>query len=61
MNIENVIGTAIAVVTQVGLRIVGAFVLWLGGRRLIRLVIDPVSRAPGRQQVDVTVSRYLPA
>ena len=61
MNIESVVGTTITVVTQVGLRIVGAFVLWLVGRWLIGLVIDVVSRALVRQEVDITLSRYVQA
>jgi small conductance mechanosensitive channel len=61
MNIENVIGTAITIVTQVGLRIVGAIILWLVGRWLIRLVHDVSARALVRQQVDVTLSRYVQA
>ena len=61
MNIENVIGTTVTVITQLGLRIVGAFILWLVGRWLIRIVLGVLSRALMRQQVDVTLSRYVQA
>ena len=54
MNIQNIVDTAITVITQAGLRIVGAFILWLAGRWLIRLVHDVAARALVRQQVDAT-------
>lgn len=43
----------------VGLRLIGALVVWIVGRSLINLAVRMVSAALGRQHVDPTILRYL--
>jgi small conductance mechanosensitive channel len=46
-------------VTRVGLRVLGAIVLWIVGRLLIGFVVRLVSRAFSLRHLDPTISRYL--
>jgi small conductance mechanosensitive channel len=46
-------------ITRVGLRVLGAIVLWIVGRMLIKLVIRLVARAFSMRHLDATISRYL--
>lgn len=57
--ISNTINTAVTTLTNVGLKILGAIVLYLVGRALINWVIHLVQRALERQKVDPTLLRYV--
>lgn len=57
--IDNTINTAIATLTNVGLKVIGAIVLYLVGRALINWMISLVQRALERQKVDPTLLRYV--
>ena len=59
MNTGEIGQLVVATVTTVGLRVVGALVLWIVGRMLINLVVRLVSRAFSMKHMDVTISRYL--
>jgi small conductance mechanosensitive channel len=55
MVIEN----AKTILLAAAWKVAGALVLWLVGRWLIALALRMVGRALGRQQFDVTLTRYL--
>jgi small conductance mechanosensitive channel len=57
--LHKTLETALAILTGVGLRAVGAVVLYLAGRWLIHHVIGLVQRSMERQKVDPTLLRYL--
>jgi small conductance mechanosensitive channel len=59
MNMDQIIGTTTTVMTQVGLKILGAILLWMAGRKLIGIGLKLLTRALDRNQFDVTVSRYI--
>lgn len=59
MDLNAVGQLAIATVTQVGLRVLGAIILWIIGRMVIAVVVRLASRALSLRHVDATVSRYL--
>jgi small conductance mechanosensitive channel len=59
MNVDSIIQTSIPVLTQVGLKIVGAIALWFIGRRLIGLAVRMMASALDRQHFDTTLTRYL--
>ena len=59
MNTGEIGQLVVATVTTVGLRVLGAIVLWIAGRILIGLVMRLVSRAFTMKQLDATISRYL--
>jgi small conductance mechanosensitive channel len=51
--------TIINVATHVGLKVIGAIVIWVVGRWLINLVVRLLQRALQRQHFDPTLLRYL--
>ena len=51
--------TLAAAATQLGLKVLGAFVLWLVGRRLIGFSVNLLRAALHRQSIDPTLVRYL--
>jgi small conductance mechanosensitive channel len=59
MDMDTFIQSATATLTAVAWKVAGALVLWLVGRWLIALASRLVGRALARQQVDVTLTRYL--
>jgi small conductance mechanosensitive channel len=59
MNMNNVIDNIINIVTQFGLKVVGALVVLLVGRWLIGVTVRLVQRALEKQHVDPTLMRYL--
>lgn len=61
MNIDTnaVLQNATAVLTQVGLKVVGALILWLVGRTLIRFASRLTGHALARQSVDSTIASYI--
>src|SRR3954469_21676962 len=59
MDINAIAVTATTIATQVGLKILGAAVLWFVGRRLISFTGNILSKALGRQSLDVTIAGYI--
>ena len=59
MNVDSIVQGSIAVLTAVGLRILGAIALWIVGRWLIGFAVRLLGRALDRQQFDSTLSRYF--
>ena len=59
MNADSITQTAVATLTTVGLKILGAVALWIVGRLLINFTVRLLGTALSRQQFDVTLSRYL--
>jgi small conductance mechanosensitive channel len=57
--VQHTLETVLSIVTAVGLRILGAALLYLIGRALISRVIHLVQRGLERQKVDPTLLRYV--
>jgi small conductance mechanosensitive channel len=58
-SFQGIVDTALKVITEVGLKIVGAIVLWFVGRWLIDLALRLVSRALRTKAIDPTLLSYL--
>jgi small conductance mechanosensitive channel len=61
MDIREVGPLVAGLALQVGLRIVGAIVLWIVGRMIIGFVVKLIGRALTRQRLDQTLGRYIAA
>lgn len=59
MDLNSILQTITTIGIQVGLKVLGAIIVWIVGRWLIRLAIGLVSRALTKQRVDATVLNYL--
>ena len=59
MDLTGISQLVVATVTSVGLRVVGAIVLWIIGRSLISMAVRLVSRALSVRHIDATITRYL--
>lgn len=59
VNLSAMMQTATAVLTAVGLKILGALVLWIIGRWLIALSLRLIGSALTRQKIDPTLIRYV--
>jgi small conductance mechanosensitive channel len=59
VNLSAMMATATAVLTAVGLKILGALVLWIIGRWLIALSLRLIGSALTRQKIDPTLIRYI--
>ena len=59
MDLKAISDTALATLTTVGLKIVGAVGLWIVGQWLIRVVLRMTQRALSHQHLDPTLLRYL--
>ena len=59
LDLNAVAQNAVNVLTQVGLKLLGAVFLWIVGRWLIRLAISLVVRALNRQHLDPTIVGYI--
>jgi len=59
MNLDNMLDIATAQITAVGLKVLGAIVVWIVGRWLINLAIRLLTATLTRQQVEPTLIRYL--
>jgi small conductance mechanosensitive channel len=59
LNLSAMMQTATAVLTAVGLKILGALVLWIIGRWLIALSLRLIGSALTRQKIDPTLIRYI--
>jgi small conductance mechanosensitive channel len=58
-DFDEIVRTVLNVGTRVALQLIGAFVVWIVGRRLIGLAMRLVSRAMTRQRIDPTLIGYL--
>ena len=58
-DVKAAADTALALFTQFGLKILGAVVVWIVGRILIRTAVSLTTRALETQNVDPTILRYL--
>lgn len=56
---NTTVQTALDILTRVGLKILGAIVIWFVGRWLIRFALTIMGRALDRQHFDRTVSAYI--
>lgn len=59
MNFQAITQNAVNIVTQVGLKILGAIIIWFVGRALIRFATNLLARALTRQNVDSTITSYI--
>ena len=59
MNLNAVTATTLTLLTTLAWKLAGAVVLWFAGRWLIRLALSVLGKSMARQQVDVTLTRYL--
>ena len=57
--IQQTLARIVDVLTTVGLRVIGAFIIYLVGRALINWVIHLVQRTLEKQRVDPTLLRYI--
>src|SRR6478672_5909928 len=58
LNWNLVTQNALTLLTQVGLKLIGAVALWFVGRFLIVFAVDLLGRAMNRQRLDQTVITY---
>jgi small conductance mechanosensitive channel len=59
MDVTGITQVVVTTVTAVGLRVVGAIILWIVGRALISLAVRLVTRALTIRHIDATITRYL--
>ena len=59
MDLTAVSATIVPLLTTLAWKMAGALVLWFAGRWLIRLALRVLGTSLARQQVDVTLTRYL--
>jgi len=59
VNLSAMMQTATAIVTTVGLKILGAIAIWIIGRWLIGLSLRMIGSALTRQKIDPTLVRYI--
>lgn len=59
MDFKAITDSAIATITQVGLKVIGAIVLYIIGRWLVTFAVTLVSKALERQHVEPTLLSYL--
>ena len=59
INLSPVMQTVTATLTTVGLKILGAIVIWIIGRWLIALALRLIGGALSKQKIDPTLNRYI--
>jgi small conductance mechanosensitive channel len=59
MDFTAITQNAVNLITQVGLKLLGAIVIWIVGRALIRFASNLVGRALARQNIDTTITNYI--
>jgi len=59
MHFEAITQNALNLITQAGLKLVGAIIIWFVGRALIRFATNLVGRGLAHHSVDPTISSYL--
>lgn len=57
--LQTWLNTAVGVLIAVGLKILGALVIWIIGRKLISVARKLVARSMERQKIDPTLIRYV--
>ena len=58
-DFANITDTATALLTALGLKILGAIIAWFVGRYLIKLSVRLMSAGLARQNIDATLVRYV--
>ncbi len=61
MDVDRVIQTTVQVLTQFGLKIVGAIIFWIVGRWLISIAVRLLVRSLKYQKIDATILSYIVA
>jgi small conductance mechanosensitive channel len=59
LNLSAMMQTATAVLTTVGLRLLGAIAIWIIGRWLIGIALRMIGSALRKQKIDPTLIRYI--
>jgi len=59
MDLNAVTATTLTLLTTLAWKLAGAVVLWFAGRWLIRIALNVLGTSLARQQIDVTLTRYL--
>ncbi len=59
MSLAAFTASAVAILTTVGFKLIGALIIWFVGRRLILLAQTLIAKAMSRQHLDPTVINYL--
>jgi small conductance mechanosensitive channel len=59
MDVNAITAATAAILTAVAWKVAGAVVLWMVGRWLIGFALNLLGKALTRQQLDVTLTRYL--
>lgn len=59
LDLDSIGRTSLGVLAAVGLKIIGAIILWFIGRRLIRFASNLIARALTRQNLDPTAVGYI--
>jgi len=59
MNVAQVLQTASDIIVTVGLKLIGALILWFFGRWLIGIALRVVRRGLKNQTLDATLTRYI--
>ena len=59
MDLNAMAATTQTLLTTLAWKLAGALVLWIAGRWMIRLALGLLGKSMARQQVDVTLTRYL--
>src|SRR5207253_4406969 len=59
MDFAAISQNAVNLITQVGLKLLGAVVIWIVGRALIKFGANLLGRTLSRQSVDATITHYI--
>jgi small conductance mechanosensitive channel len=59
MDLNAITQNALTLITAVGLKLLGAIIIWFVGRALIRFASSLLGRTLGRQHVDATITNYI--
>ncbi len=59
VNLSAMTQTVTAILTTVGLRILGAIAIWIVGRWLIGVALNVIGRGLRKQKIDPTLIRYI--
>lgn len=59
MDYKQISDTVVATVTQVGLKVLGAIVLYMVGRWLVSIVVSVITAAMEKQHLEPTLLRYI--
>ena len=59
MDLNTMVQNTTAILVAVAWKVVGAIALWLVGRWLIGFALELIGRGAAKQQLDVTLTRYM--